>query len=207
MLVKAEERFRPFLEEIGQELWKKLPIWSLGARYFWEGVPGTKEGQVKSKFEQYMKDEAMPVLRAHTPEAVALARLVLKESLDDPRLREALGTVLKEVSTDPETAELLRDLATELVVKNEALREVLKKRWDEGLGEAARTASERLERVVKRIVDSIALTEDRKAINPRLARVLRTRLLKKDRRWVLLTPGDGPALAGPVSMEGELGLE
>lgn len=207
VLVKAEEKFRPFLEDVGQELWKKLPIWALGARYVWEGVPGTREGQVQSKFEQYMKDDAMPILRARAPEAMALAREVLKDSLDDPRLRDALTTVAKEVSADPEVAALLRDLAEELVVKNERLREVLKKRWDEGLGEAVKQASSRLESVTKRVVDSIALTEDRKAINPRLARVLRARLLKKDRRWVLLTPGEGAPLTGPVTIEGGLGRE
>jgi hypothetical protein len=207
VLVKAEERFRPFLEEVGREMWRKLPIWSLGARYVWEGVPGTREGQVKSKFEAYLKDEALPILRSHAPEATRIAREVLQESLDDPRLRDALKKVASEVSSDPETTALFRDLAGELVVENEQLRTVLKKRWEAGLGEAASAASSRLEPLVKKVVDSIALTGDRREINPRLARVLRARLLKKDRRWILLTPGEGPALADPVRIEGGSGRE
>lgn len=207
VLVKAEEQFRPFLEDVGQELWKELPIWSLGARWVWEGVPGTKEGQVQSKFEQYLKEDAMPILRKRAPEAMAIARQVLKDSIEDPRLKEAIATVAREVAGDPETTALFRDLAEELVVKNQRLREVLAKRWEAGLGEAVKEASSRLESVTKRTVDAIALTKDRQSINPRLARVLRTRLLRKDRRWVLMTPGEGPVLEGPVTLEGVSGRE
>jgi hypothetical protein len=207
VLVRAEARFRPFLEEVGRELWKKLPIWSLGARYVWEGVPGTREGQVKSRFEEYLKKEAIPVLRKHAPEAMRLAREVLKESLADERLREALATVASEIASDPEVTALLRELAGELVVENEQLRKVLRKRWEAGLGEAASAASARFEPLIRQIVDLIALTGDRRAINPRLARVLRTRLLRKDRRWILLSPGSGAPLADPVEIRGTTGRE
>jgi len=207
VLVKAETKFRPFLEKVGRELWKKLPIWSLGARYVWEGVPGTREGQVKSKFERYLKNEAIPLLRTHAPEATRLARELLEESLDDPRLRDALKSVAGEILSDPGTKALLRDLGRELVVKNERLREVLNHRWEAGLKEALNVASARLEPLIRKVVDSIALTGNRRAINPRLARVLRTRLLKKDRRWILLTPGKGAPLGDPVEIEGTVGRE
>ena len=207
VLVRAEERFRPFLEEVGQELWEKLPIWSLGARYVWEGVPGTKEGQLRARFEEYLKNDAMPVLRSRAPEALKIARETLKESLEDPRLRQALKKVAAEVSSDPETVALLKDLAGELILRDERLREVLRRRWDDGLEAAVSAAAARMEPLVRKVVDSIALTEDRQAINPRLARVLRARLLRKDRRWVLLTPGTGAPLEGDARIDGSVGRE
>jgi hypothetical protein len=207
VLARARERFRPLLEEAGVELWKALPIWSLGVKYLWEKVPGTPDEQVRKRFEKYLKSDAEPIIRKHAPQAVRIAGEVLRESLKDERVKAAIAEVAETIASDPETGAILRDLLRDLFLENERLPEVLDRRWKAGLGAAVAEAARRFEPLVRRVADSIALTPDRKSINPRLARVLRARVMRKDTRWVLLTAGDGGPIADGARIPGSVGLE
>jgi hypothetical protein len=198
----AKARLEPFLTEVGRELWKELPIWSLGIRYVLERVPGSREDQVEEKFKEYLEAKAAPILEKHSPEALRLAGSILQDSLSDERVREALGKVAKELAADEELGDLLRETANELVLENERLARILEERWEAGLRAAVLDASRRLDPLVREVVNGIVLNERRDGINPRLAQVLRTAVFRKDGRWILLTPGtgaplpDGAALAG-----------
>lgn len=192
----AAEKFRPLAEKVGREIMDSLPVWSLGWRYLWEKVPFTDDEQMKSRFEKYFREEAEPILAAHTEEAVRLLGEVLKAMAADPRIREAAGRVARTVATDPEVASLAKELFFELVVKNERLHALLRRRWEEGLRGAVTSVATRTEPLVKDIVN--AVVKDGDGLSPRFAHVLRTRVFWKDRRWVLLVPGEG----GPRLAEG-----
>ncbi len=183
----ARERFRPLLERVGEELWAKLPMWSLGWRAVAEKLPFTDKEQVKRRFEEYLAKDAAPILRAHAGEAAALAGEVLREALADRRVAEGLGAVLEEMAGDPEVGRLLGELAGEWN-REEGLGEILRRRWKAGLGEAVSAAVTRLDPLFRRVVDRIALDARGEGINPRLAFVLRARVFGKDRRWLLLVP-------------------
>jgi hypothetical protein len=198
----AKEKLGPFLEEVGRELWKELPIWSLGIRYVLERVPGTKEDQVSTKFNQYLEAKAVPILEKHSPEALRIAGVVLKETIADPRVRAALGKVAKELAMDQELSALLRDTANKLVLENEQLSGILKKRWESGLRAAVLDASRRLDPLVREVVNGIVLNPERNGINPRLAQVLRTAVFRKDGRWILLTEGTGEPLEDGAILAG-----
>jgi hypothetical protein len=207
VVVKAKEAYRPMLERLGKDLWKKLPVWSLGARAVWQEVPGTKDDQVKERFEKYLTKEVQPLVKQYGPEAAKIAREVLKASMKDPRLQAALREVVAVIGADPETNAILKELLGELVVDNERLREVLKNRWEEGLGEAVEQASRRLEPLIRTVVNAVTMNESRDAINPRLARVLRARVMKKDARWILLEGGDGEPFGDDVELAGSVANE
>lgn len=189
----AAEKFRPLAEEVGREIMDSLPVWSLGWRYLWEKVPFTDDQQMKKRFEKYFREEAEPILAAHTDEAVRLLGEVLKEMASDPRVRAAVRRVATEVAEDPEVAALAKELFSELVLRNERLVSLLRKRWEEGLRDAVASAASRTEPLVKDIVNAVVKDADGEGLSPRFAHVLRTRVFWKDRRWVLLVPGDGGA--------------
>jgi len=207
VLDRAEERLEPLLEEVGEELWRALPVWSLGLRYVWERVPGTEEDQVRERFHEFLEGDAARILARHAPEAGRIAAQVLREAAADERGRKAVGEVARTVAADPRLEALLRDLARELLLENERLRDLVERRWEEGLGDAVGRAAGRLEPVLRRIKDRVALNEGRDGINPRLARVLRAGVLRKDVRWVLLEGGDGAPLADGARIPGGVGRE
>jgi hypothetical protein len=82
----------------------------------------------------------------------------------------------------------------ELVLTNERLADLVRRHWEGGLAAAAAEAFARLEPLVREAVDTIVLDAERDGINPRLVRVLRARVFRKDGRFVLLVPGTGAPL-------------
>jgi len=198
----AKERLEPFLTVVGRELWKELPIWSLGVRYLLERVPGTKEDQVEQKFKEYLEQKAAPILTKHAPEAMRIAGEILKETIADPRVREALGKVAQALAADAELSALLRKTADDLVLKNGKLLAILEERWESGLRAAVLDAARRLDPLVREVVNGIVLNRERDGINPRLAQVLRTSVFRKDGRWILLTPGAAEPLTDGATLTG-----
>ncbi len=198
----AKARLEPFLTEVGRELWEELPIWSLGIRYVLERVPGTEEDQVEKKFKEYLDQKAAPILEKHSPEAMRIAGAILKETVDDERVRLALGKVAKELAADEDLSALLRQTANELILENDRLSGILMDRWESGLRAAVLDASRRLDPLVREVVNGIVLNRERNGINPRLAQVLRTAVFRKDGRWVLLTPGTGSPLPDEAVLSG-----
>jgi hypothetical protein len=202
VLALARDRFRPLLDRVGEDLWRALPVWSLGWRYVWQSVPFTSEEQVKARFEKYLHEDAAPILAKHAPEAARIAKGVVRETLQDPRVREALSLVLRTIAADPELAALTKDLVDRLLLENEELATVLERRWNGGLKQAVAREAGRLEPLVRKAVDAIVLDDAKTGINPRLSRVLRSRVLMKDGRWVLLTAGTGELLPDGASIPG-----
>jgi len=205
--VLAREKFTPLLDKVGEELWKALPIWSLGFKALWQEVPLTDRDQVRKRFEKYVEEKAAPILNEHSREAMRLGGEVVVESLRDPRVRAALAKVGKAIGSDPTFHGLTEDLWRELVLENPELREVVRRRWEEGLRDAVMAAANRLEPLIRQVVDSVILDESRRAINPRLTRVLRAKVFRKDRRWVRLLPGDGEPLEDGAMIGGSVDRE
>ena len=200
----AVDRFSPLLEVVGEKLWKELPVWSLGWRYVVAKMDITDEVKLRARFRKYIEEKAVPILAAHTPEAGEVAVRVIRESLEDPRVKEALSAVFGAISSDPEFLDLLRSLADRLIVRNEDLRRILAERWKAGLRSAVAEAARRSESLVHRIVDSVVLDEARRGINPRLAQVLRSAVFRKDGRWVVLEGGEGAAIPDGARVAGAI---
>ena len=78
------------------------------------------------------------------------------------------------------------------MVENERLREVWSGVWrSDQARQALNLAGDRLEPVVRQIGDDLFGTKE-DGIDPDFARVLRTQILGKDRRWIVVQPSDMP---------------
>ena len=191
----ARERFRPLLEEVGSELWKRLPVWGLSWRYVYEYVPFTSEEHVNQRFREFLDRDAVPLMKSRTREVVSLLGGIVKDTFRDPRVTASLKNLVREVSEDPQVLHMFKKLTSELILKNDRLLVLVRERWEEkGLKKVISSVGERFEPLVHDAVNSIVLDEDGKSLNPRLAQVLRSRVLKKDRAWILVEPGTGSPL-------------
>ena len=196
----ARERFAPLLEEVGRDLWQRLPVWGLSWRYMYEYVPFTSEEHVSRRFRDFLDKDAVPLMKSRTRDVVSLLGGIVKDTFRDPRVTASLKILVREVSEDPQVFHMFKKLTSELILKNDRLLVLVRKRWEEkGLKNIVSSVGARFEPLVRDAVNSIVLDEDGKSLHPRLAQVLRSRVLKKDRAWVLMEPGTGPPL-GPGSV-------
>jgi hypothetical protein len=183
----AQKRFEPLLKEVGRQLWDRLPVWGLTWRYLYENVPFTRDDHVTNRFNQFLTSDALPLIKARSAEVLRLVGEIFRDTVRDPRVAESLRKVVGEVAADPETVRLIKKLSAELILKNDRLKALVRKRWEEnGLKEAVSAVGGRFEPFVHDAVNSIVLSEDGLKMHPRLSRVLRSRVLKKDGAWVLL---------------------
>ena len=190
----SQKRFAPLLEEVGRELWTRLPVWGLGWRYMYEFVPFTGDDHVTRRFNLFLENDALPLLQDRTDEIVGVLSGVFQDTVREPRVVAALKKMFGEVASDPETTRLFKELTAELLIRNERLRALVREHWEEkGLREAVARVGERFEPLIKDAINAIVLRPDRSGLHPRLTRVLRARVLYKDQAWVLLEPGSsGP---------------
>jgi hypothetical protein len=190
----------PLLDRIGEELWKELPMWGLGWRWFAEKVPFTDDDLVRKRFEEYVEEEALPILESHTEAFVDLASGVFAQLARNPRVTRAVKSCVTDVASDRAFLALLESLFREVVLDNPRLHDCIvermkRKSFLEKIGRFA----ERLNPLLCRVANRILLNEKGDALNPELVRVLRTQLFWKDTSWFLVEPGTGlPAGRGHV---------
>lgn len=196
----AQKRFEPLLTEVGRQLWDRLPVWGLTWRYLYENVPFTRDDHVTNRFNRFLTSDALPLIKARSEEVLRIVGEIFRDTVRDPRVADSLRKVVGEVASDPETVRLIKKLSAELILKNDRLQALVRKRWEEkGLKEAVSAVGGRFEPFVHDAVNSIVLSEDGLKMHPRLSRVLRSRVLKKDGAWVLLHPaGEARLVPGAV---------
>jgi hypothetical protein len=193
-----EDRSRPLLEKVGKELWEKLPMWDLGWRWVAGKVPFTRSDMAQKRFKEYVSEEAVPVLTAHTEDFVDLAADIFRRLLKNSRISAALRRSLGEVAKDPAVRKLLEAVFREAVLDNPRLGLCLSRR----LSTPAFTAKlsrflDRLEPILNRTANAILLDSKGRGINPELVRVLRSQLFGKDPSFFIVKPGTSvPAPSG-----------
>jgi hypothetical protein len=197
----ARERFGPLLDEVGGELWAALPKLSIGWEWVKEWTVGGP-GLVKARFQRFLEEQGEPIIAAHAGEIARAAAEVVRDSFREPRVREALSAAARTALGDPELGSLLGGLLKRLLLENDRLTDLVRRHWEGGLSAAVGDVLARLEPVMSRAVDAIVLDAEQTGINPRLVRVLRARVFRKDGRFVLLAPGEGPLLPDGARLHG-----
>ena len=95
---------------------------------------------------------------------------------------------LRKVMSDPELQAIIWDVLQEAVVENVALRTSLLDYWKSAdVQDTLQLASVRFEPAARAIGDTIFGNRE-SGITPEFSRVLRTQILMKDRRWLVVIP-------------------
>lgn len=181
----------PLLRKIGRKLWNRFPKWALGLRWAFQQLPGVDDDMVAERFNLFVREQGVPILLAHTDEAVEITRQTLRKISNHPKVARVVERSVEKVLGDPELEELLGTFVADLTYENEELQRVLTESWeDEDFQTALATVLGKFDDLLTRTVKSILLNEEQDGINPDLARVLRTKVLDKDRSWFLLEKED-----------------
>ncbi|MEQ9410442.1 MAG: hypothetical protein RIK87_22095 [Fuerstiella sp.] len=206
----VEEEALPVAEEVGRTLWNRVSLWSFAWRALYDRSPLPRRDAVKVEFQRFVDEEALPELRSRSDQFIEVTETIVKRSMENPRVKEILKRSLKRVAEDPELHRLVWSVVREAVVENQTLRMELESYMQEQQTRAAmKLAGERMEPMVREIGDMIFGTRE-KGITPEFSRILRSQILKKDRRWFVMRPDgmtkdgitkhrttDGNAVTGP----------
>jgi hypothetical protein len=200
----VQKHARPMAEEVGQELWSKMPKWGLAWRKSVDYVPFTSGTRAKDRFDKYVTDEAMPVLDSHMPDFVNVVQHIMKDVGQNEQFRKVMRESLTQMIDDPELRQVVWDIVREVIIDNPALGEAIARTWTSPEAKAAlNLAVSRVEPTINQIGHSLFGTKEG-GFTPEFARVLRAKILRKDRRWfVLVLPTDQAATSGTASGDGK----
>lgn len=188
-----ESRARPTLDAIGTEIIKRLPVWSLGWRLVYEALPLTDDRLVREAWNQFVSQEVMPILRDHLDDFLGSFRDVIAAASRNEKVAAAFRRSFDVLMADPEFQHELRLIFQEVVLDNPRFHSIMIKRWQSAeTTEAINKLSIFMGPLLSRLGDAILGTRGG-GITPEFARVLRTQILEKDRRWFLVQPGQKQA--------------
>ncbi len=186
----------PVAEEIGRALWKRVSLLSFTYSYLYDKSPLPKRDALKAEFQSFIDEVALPELRSRTGQFIQVTEDIVNRSMENPKVKAALKRNLRRVAEDPELQELIKTIVREAIVENHTLRlEMEAYRKDQETRAALGLAGDRLEPVVRQIGDLIFGTRET-GITPEFSRILRSQILKKDRRWFVMVPTEREAVPG-----------
>jgi hypothetical protein len=184
----------PVANEVGREIWERASVWRFGWRSAYDRLLPQDRSLMRKEWSRFLKEDAMPVLHKHADDFVHAQQKILLDVASNQQVRAVLRDGLEHMLDDPELRQLVRQILQEVIIDNPRLRQVLSKHWTGPEAQRAfQVASERFEPAVVRIAE-LLFGSPEEGITPELSRVLRNKVLRKDRRWLVLetaTPAQG----------------
>ena len=172
-------------ETIGREIWDRASLWRFGWRALYDKTPLPKRDLVREEWQRFVEQEAVPVLESHMDEVVVAIQRSMQDIAANDAIRDELGEVAEEIAADPQTRQIVQTLLKETIIENDRLKLVWRDVWTSNEAQRAfDVAGESLEPIVRKIGDEIFGSEEL-GIDPDFARVLRSQILQKDRRWII----------------------
>ncbi|MEM0924869.1 MAG: hypothetical protein AAGJ83_02410, partial [Planctomycetota bacterium] len=176
---------RPPAEKIGKKIWDRASLFRFGWRAIYDRTPLPQRDLLREEWNRFVEKEAIPILEAHTDDVVVAIERSLRDVAKNPNVRRELAEVAEEIAEDPESRRLLTKILRETFAENDQLKRVWRRIWtSEQATRAMEITNARLEPVVRQIGDDLFGSKDQ-GIDPDFARVLRSQILLKDRRWIV----------------------
>lgn len=205
---RLQEHGAPALEAVGRDLWGDLPLLGLA----WQGVRQefdfSDEDRVNARFRQFLRENAAPILDRHSPALKDALVAVVRGAAEDPEVTGALRESIQALLDDPELRALLGSVIED-VIRGERLRALVASRLeDSAAAETIASLRKELDEVFRSIGKKIVFADETTyEVQPDFARFLRTLVLKKDRRWILVEPGAGAPTAKDAVLIGTVAPE
>jgi hypothetical protein len=202
-------RLQPVLDEIGAEIWGRVPLWAFSWRAIYQSLPLTADDHFKKRWDTFVEEEVIPILKDHSADMIEVARVVAKDSLANPKVGAYLREFVVRMAGDPDFHRLGYTFVEEVFFQNPRFRERITERWrSDEVQKIVGFVSRKLEPTVREIGDIVLGTKE-SGITPEFARVLRTQVLERDRQRLFLDPGtaDRPAIASGSRLEASIETE
>ncbi len=194
----AQREATPLAREIGMELWDRVSLWRFGTAALLDSI--TSGNRVDQEFDQFLQQEAIPLLKRRSRELVHVARRIMQQALQRPNVRRALQRGLEALADDEQFRRLLWEVFEQVVVNNPRLhRAVQQAIASPETQQALRHVARNWEPVAQQI-GALLLGTPEQGLTPELTRLLRLHVFGKDRRWLVLSgPGTGMTQAAALS--------
>lgn len=184
----VEEEITPVASELGQELWDRVSLWSFTWRYLYDVSPLPEKKAVKAEFDRFLEEEVRPQLESRSEQFVEVTQRIISRVSNNEQVRHVIRENLRKVSSDPELQAIIWSVVQESIVQNAQLRTSLREYWKSAeVQDALQVANVRFEPTARAIGDAIFGNRE-KGVTPEFARVLRSQILLKDRRWLVIVP-------------------
>ncbi|MEZ6033621.1 MAG: hypothetical protein R3C17_11045 [Planctomycetaceae bacterium] len=202
----VEEEITPVASELGKELWERVSLWSFTWRYLYDVSPLPEKKAVKAEFDRFLEEEVRPQLEARSEQFVEVTQRIISRVSSNEQVRQVIRENLRKISSDPELQAIIWSVVQESVVQNDQLRTSLRDYWKSAeVQDALQVANVRFEPTARAIGDAIFGNRE-KGVTPEFARVLRSQILLKDRRWLVIVPlaADSAGLEAASTAKGKL---
>lgn len=186
----------PVANEIGMAMWQRVSLWRFTWRYLYDKSPLPERNKFKKEWERFLETEAKPILEDRTGDVIGAVRKIVSDTTRNKKVRAAVRANLMKIIDDPELRKVIWEIINEVMIENPRLRESMTAIWtSDEARDALHVASERIEPAVQKI-GQLLFGSPEGGITPEFARVLRNRILNKDRRWfeVVAIVGEGSQL-------------
>lgn len=209
----VQNHAQPLMEKMGGKMWKRLSLWRFAWRFVYDESLAPQQPLVNQEWQRFLKNEAIPIVRQHSDEIVAMQAAIIEDLTANPRVRQVLRESLDEVANDDDAKQLVRDILQDGLTKNARVQAEIQQFFKDPKTQAAlRKVSDRFEPYAVQIGQELFGTPDQ--VTREFALVLRHMILKKDQRWLVWKPGrpaglpaDQPFENGiPMYWTGELGM-
>lgn len=190
-LIKREAE--PVATQIGQELWNRVSLVGFGWAYMLDRTPLLeKKNRLRTEWDAFVANDAMPVFEAHSDEIVAAVQRIIAQAMQNVKVQQVLKNGLAEMLHDEELQAVVWQIVREVMIANPKMHEVLDATLRSPEAQKAfRLTGEMLEPTVVRLGELMFGSREN-GITPEFAAVLRNRVLFKDRRWLVLEPAAQP---------------
>lgn len=195
-----KRRSEPLIVQMGQEIWAEASVWRFGWRYLYDYSPLPQQDLTRKEFDRFVENTAVPILESHVDELLELQRSIMREVSENPKVQKVVSESMREFVNDSDVQLLFGEILQEVVIANPRLREVLEKIWSSDDANAALAlTNKKLEPTITQIGESL-FGNPTKQITPEFSWALRSRIMKKDSRWLILNhdPQSPAQTANPV---------
>lgn len=183
----VQEEVRPLATELGKDLWNRVSLFSFTWRYLYDVSPLPEKNAVRLEFDRFIKEEVTPALESRSDDFVLVTERILGRISRNEKVRLVIRENLKKVATDKELQAIVWGIVQDAVINNQTLRSTMRDYWaSEEVQSAMNSASANFEATARAIGDTIFGSREG-GVTPEFARVLRTQILMKDRRWFVIT--------------------
>ncbi len=191
------KRSQPALDAVGKEILARLPVWGFTWRFLYQSLPLTADDYVKAEWQRFVDQDVLPILKSHTGDFIGALQDVIAELSRHPKGSEALRLGFDRLLHDRELQHQIRLIFQEIVLDNPRFQRTMLDRWNSPeLAQAIDRLSVFMGPLLAKVGDAVLGTRGG-GITPEFARVLRTQILEKDRRWILIE--SGPVKGEPVA--------
>jgi hypothetical protein len=191
------KRAQPALDAVGKEILTRLPVWGFTWRLLYQSLPITADDYVKAEWQRFVDHDVLPILKSHTGDFIGALQDVIAEVSSHPQSSEALRQSFDRLLHDRELQHQIRLIFQEIILDNPRFHQAMLDRWNSPeLAQAIDKLSVFMGPLLAKIGDAVLGTRGG-GITPEFARVLRTQILEKDRRWILIE--SGPVRGTPIT--------